>query len=416
MNSVLPGIALRHLLARKRQTLVSLFGIVLGTAFFLGISALMQGSETDFIHRLIDNSPHITVQDQFRNPQSQPIAQMYPSALIQMHRVRPETETRGIRHYEQALDYLQSFPGLKASPMLQGQGLVSFAGKDEALSLNGMVPKDIEKVSTIGNYMIEGSIRDLTANPDGVIIGSELARILSLEKGESITISAATGQVHSFKIVGIFHTGRAAFDQTQVFIALKKVQALLNRPNRANQIIVKLDDPYAARNMSMRIETQLRYKSVSWQEASEDIMSTLALRNVIMYSVVGAVLLVAAFGIYNVISTVVMEKQRDIAILKSMGFHARDIQAVFLMEGVLLGALGCALGLPLGSGIMFGLGRLAFKFPGTTQLTQMPIDWSWQQFAIAGAFALVAAIGAALLPARKAAKVKPVDILRGAGA
>lgn len=416
MNSVLPGIALRHLLARKRQTLVSLFGIVLGTAFFLGISALMQGSEADFIHRLIDNSPHITVQDQFRDPQLQPVAQMYPGALIQMHRVKPEKETRGIRHYEQALEYLQSVSGLKASPMLQGQGLVSFAGKDEALSLNGMVPKDIEKVSTIGNYMVDGSIRDLTANPDGVIVGSELARILSLEKGESITISAATGQVHSFKIVGIFHTGREAFDQTQVFIALKKAQALLNRPNRANQIIIKLDDPYAARNMSTRIEAQLKYKSVSWQEASEDIMSTLALRNVIMYSVVGAVLLVAAFGIYNVISTVVMEKQRDIAILKSMGFHARDIQTVFLMEGVLLGALGCALGLPFGSAIMFGLGRLAFKFPGTTQLTKMPIDWGWQQFAIAGTFALVAAVGAALLPARKAAKVKPVDILRGAGA
>ena len=403
MNPLLFGIALRHLLARKRQTLVSLLGIVLGTAFFLGISAMMQGSEADFIHRLIDNSPHITVQDQFRNPQLQPIAQLYPSAVIQMHRVKPETETRGIRHYEQALDYLQSIPGLTASPMLQGQGLMTFAGKDEALSLNGMVPKDIESVSTIGNS-------------DGVIIGSELARILSLEKGESITISASTGQLHTFKIVGIFHTGRSSFDQTQVFLALKKVQALLNRPNRANQIVVKLDDPYAARDLSVQIESHLKYKSVSWQEASEDIMSTLALRNIIMYSVVGAVLLVAAFGIYNVISTVVMEKQRDIAILKSMGFHARDVQSIFLMEGILLGVLGCAFGLPFGTGIMFGLGQLAFKFPGTTQQTQMPIDWSWQQFAIAGSFALIAAIGAALLPARKAAKVRPVDILRGAGA
>ncbi|MES2291962.1 MAG: ABC transporter permease [Pseudomonadota bacterium] len=416
MNPLLFGIALRHLLARKRQTFVSLLGIVLGTAFFLGISAMMQGSEADFIHRLIDNSPHITVEDQFRNPQLQPIVQLYPGAVIQMHRVKPETETRGIRHYEQALDYLQSIPGLTASPMLQGQGLMTFAGKDEALSLNGMVPKDIESVSTIGNYMIDGSVKDLTGNPDGIIIGSELARILSLEKGESITISASTGQVHTFKIVGIFHTGRSAFDQTQVFLALKKVQALLNRPNRANQIVVKLDDPYAARDLSAQIESRLQYKSVSWQEASEDIMSALALRNIIMYSVVGAVLLVAAFGIYNVISTVVMEKQRDIAILKSMGFHARDVQTIFLMEGILLGVLGCAFGLPFGTGIMFGLGQLAFKFPGTTQLTQMPIDWSWQQFAIAGSFALIAAIGAALLPARKAAKVRPVDILRGAGA
>jgi lipoprotein-releasing system permease protein len=416
MNPLLTGIAFRHLLARRRQTLVSLLGIVLGTAFFLGISAMMQGSETDFIHRLIDNSPHITIQDEFRNPQPQPVAELFPNAVIQMHRVKPETETRGIRHYEQALQYLRAIPGVEASPMLQGQGLVSFAGKDEALSLNGMIPKDIDTVSTIGSYMVDGAIRDLESNPDGIIIGSELARILSLEKGESITVSAATGQVHPFKIVGIFHTGRAAFDQSQVFLTLKRVQSLLNRQNRANQIIVKLEDPYAARDLASRIEAHLKYKAVSWQEASEDIMSTLALRNIIMYSVVSAVLLVAAFGIYNVISTVVMEKQRDIAILKSMGFHAGDIRTIFLTEGVLLGALGSALGLPLGAAIMYGLGQLTFKFPGSTQINHLPIDWGWRQFAIAGAFALIAAIGAALMPSRKAAKVKPVDILRGAGA
>ncbi len=416
MKAVLLDVALHHLLARKRQTLVSLGGIVLGTAFFLGISAMMQGSEADFIHRLIDNSPHITVQDEFRNPRVQPVAQLYPTALIQMHRVKPVTETRGIRNYKQALDYVRGFPGIKASPVLLGQGLVSFAGKDEALSLNGMVPKDVDQVSTIASYLTEGSLKDLEANPDGILIGSELARILSLERGESITISATTGQKHAFKIVGIFHTGRAAFDQGQVFLALKRVQALLNRPNRANELVVKLTDPYAARNVAASIEEHLGYKSVSWQEASEDIMSTLALRNIIMYSVVSAVLLVAAFGIYNVISTVVMEKQRDIAILKSMGFHANDIQIIFLTEGLFLGLLGCFLGLPFGAGIMAALGQLNFKFPGTTKLNRMPIDWSWQQFAIAGGFALVAAMSAAWLPSRKAAKVKPVDILRGAGA
>ena len=416
MNGVAPGIAVRHLMARKRQTVISLFGIMLGTAFFLGISAMMQGSEADFIHRLIDNSPHITIEDEFRNPQRQPIAQLYPAAAIQMHRVKPETETRGIRHYEQALDYLRTLKGAEASAMLQGQGLVSFAGKDQALALNGVIPADLDRVSTIGSYLTEGSIQDLTDNPEGVIIGSELARLLSLERGESITISASNGQSHSFKIVGIFHTGRAGFDQSQVFLGLKRVQALLDRPDRANQIVVKLADPYAARDLAQRIEARLQYKSVSWQESSEDIMSTLALRNVIMYSVVSAVLVVAAFGIYNVISTVVMEKQRDIAILKSMGFHARDIQLVFLTEGVILGALGCALGLPLGTAIMYGLGRIIFRFPGVTGPTPLPIDWSWYQFAIAASFAFVAAISAAWLPARKAAKVKPVDILRGAGA
>jgi lipoprotein-releasing system permease protein len=416
MNLVLYGIALRHLLARRRQTLVSLMGIVLGTAFFLAISAMMQGSEADFIHRLIDNTPHITINDEFRNPHLQPVQELYPKAVIFMHRVKPETETRGIRQYGQALLYLQTIPGLKASPVLQGQGLVNFAGKDASLSLNGVIPQDLASVSTIGTYMVSGSIQNLIANPDGIIIGSELARILSLENGESITVSTSTGQVRSFKIVGIFHTGRAAFDENQVFLALKKVQALLNRPERANQIIIKLSDPYAAQNVARQVEERIKYKSVSWQEASEDIMSALTLRNIIMYSVVGAVMVVAAFGIYNVISTVVMEKRRDIAILKSMGFHGRDVQSIFLIEGILLGSIGCALGLPFGSAIMFGWGRLSFKFPGATQFSQLPIDWGWHQFAIAGLFSFIAATGAAFLPARKASKVRPVDILRGAGA
>lgn len=410
------NIALRHLMARRRQTFVSLMGIALGTAFFLAIAAMMQGSETDFIHRLIDNSPHITIQDEYRNSQIQPVARLYPGAVVQMHRVKPETETRGIRNYKQDLDYLRRLPGLQASPMLQGQGLLSFAGKDMGLSLNGMVPKDIESVSTIGQYMVEGSIKDLVEDPDGIIIGSELARVLSLELGESITVSAATGQSHAFKIVGIFRTGRASFDETQVFLSLKRTQALLARPNRANTIVVKLADPYQAQAMATQIEAHVGYKSVSWQEASEDILSTLALRNIIMYSVVSAVLVVAAFGIYNVISTVVMEKQRDIAILKSMGFHADDILQIFLLQGIILGISGCLVGLPMGTAIMYALSRLAFKFPGTSQLTHMPIDWGWKQFAVAGSFAFVAAVGAAVLPARKAARLKPVDILRGAGA
>jgi lipoprotein-releasing system permease protein len=413
MIGVLGGIGLRHLLARRRQTLVSVLGIVLGAGFFLGVSAMMQGSEADFIRRLIDNSAHITIQDEFRNPQRQPLADLYPGSLIEMHRVKPETETRGIRNYKAALDYLRTLPGLKASPMLQGQGVVTFAGKEQGLSLNGIIPRDIDTVSAVGNYMLQGSVADLEINPDGIIIGSELARILSLERGQSLTVAASTGQTRTFKIVGIFRTGRAAFDHSQAFLALKRVQSLMNRVNRANLIAIKLNDPYRARDVAAQIEEHLGYKSVSWQEASEDIMSTLALRNIIMYSVVSAVLVVAAFGIYNVISTVVMEKQRDIAILKSMGFHARDIQIIFLTEGVILGGLGCVLGLPLGAAIMYSLGRLTFRFPGTSQPTNMPIDWGWEQFAIAGIFAFLAAVAAAFLPARKASKVRPVDILRG---
>lgn len=410
---LLLSMAMRHLMVRKRQSIVSLLGIILGVAFFLSIASLMQGSERDFIRRLVDNAPHITVSDDFRNPRAQPVFTAYPQAMVELRGSRPLTETRGIRGFEQILSLLSKEKGVDASPALTGQALISFAGRDVAVTLNGMVPSDITRVTTIAQYMIEGRIEDLDANPGGIIIGGELARKMSLRKGRTITMAAPNGQVRSFKIVGIFRTGRAAYDETQVFMTLKRAQALLDRANRANSIIIKLDDPYDARNFAEKLESRIGYKCVSWQESSEDLLGTLVVRNVIMYTVVSAVLIVAAFGIYNVISTVVMEKQRDIAILKSMGFHAADIKKIFVVQGFLLGIAGNMAGLPLGMGMMAALMQVKIQPPGSLEPISMPLDWSWPQFAIAGTFALTASVFAALLPARKAADVQPVDILRG---
>lgn len=414
MISPVAAIAVKHLLARRRQSLVSLSGIILGVAFFLAVSSLMRGSENDFIHRLVDNSPHITIVDEFRNPRPQPAAQLHPAGAIEIRRVKPLTETRGIRGYPQVLAGLHTIPGLRAAAVLAGEALISFAGKDIAISLYGMVPAEVGDVTTIRNYMIAGSVDDLVANPDGIIIGDGLVSKLSLGIGENVTVTAPSGSTHAFKILGLFHTGRATYDETQVFADLKRVQGLFNRLNRANNIIIKVDDTQRARISAGEIEGRFGYKSVSWQESNEDLLSTLTTRNIIMYTVVSAVLIVAAFGIYNVISTVVLEKQRDIGILKSMGFRARDIRYIFLIQGTLLGLAGSAAGLPFGAGLMLALMQVRLKFPGSSDPVPLPIDWNWLQFATAALFAIGAAVAAALLPARKAAGLRPVDILRGA--
>lgn len=411
---LLIAIAFRHLLARKRQSIVSLMGIVLGVAFFLAISSIMQGSEDDFIRRLVDNSPHITVSDEFRNPRTQPAEKLFGSGgVVEIHGVKPLTETRGIRNYHEALAFLGTQPDVKASPVMVGEGIITFAGQERGVTINGMIPAEIDRVSTIRNYMVEGSLDRLIADPDGVLIGVTLAKNLALSLNDTISIATQNGQIRTFKIVGIFKTGRGNYDRGQIFMNLKRAQSMLGRINRINSILIKLDDPNTALTRAAEIEKTIIYKSESWQESSEDLMNTLAIRNRIMYTVVSAVLLVAAFGIYNVISTVVMEKHKDIAILKSMGFPGWDIRVIFLIQGLLLGLAGNLAGIPLGVAFMKGLAQIQFRPPGSTEVIAMPISWDAKQFIIAGAFAMCAALLASYLPARKASKVEPVDILRG---
>lgn len=412
---VLSHIAMRHLMARQRQTLVSLSGIVIGVAFFLAISSMMRGSQNDFIKRMVDNSPHITISDDYRSSSRQPLEMQYPdnNSAIEIRSVKPLSVIRGIRGYKQIISDLRSMPGVRASATLTGQALLNYAGQEINVTLNGMVPSEILEVTTTEANMIEGSVYNLISNRGGIIVGAEMIRRLNLGMGDNITLTSSVGQTKVFKIVGVFRTGRGDYDRTQAFVDLKRVQAMMNRPDRANSIIIKLDDPQIARDVAHEIEIKHKYKAESWQERTEDLMNTFAIRNTIMFSVVSAVLIVAAFGIYNIISTVVMEKSRDIAILKSMGFTASDIKRIFLTQGFVMGCAGVALGLPLGCILMLGLLQIKLKMPGQTLPIQMPLDWSISQFAIAAAFAMGASVLAAWLPARKGAKIMPVDILRG---
>jgi len=407
-------VALTHLTGRRRQTLVSLTGVVLGVAFFLAVSSLMRGSEQDFIKRLIDNSPHITVSDEVRRPRTQPAEQRWADGAVRIRSLKPQTETRGIRGYRKKLALIEAIPGVRVAPVLIGSAVLTFAGREEGVTLSGIVPKTMKTVSTIQDKMVEGSLDALDVNPNGIVIGTGLAEKFNLGLGRNLTVVAASGASRAMKVVGLFRTGNASVDETQTFTLLKRAQVLFERPNRVNRFLIQLDDAYAARAVAQRIEAAIGDKSVSWVEASEDILSVLVVRNIIMYSVVSAILIVASFGIYNTLSTIVLEKTHDIAILKSMGFHARDIRLIFLFEGVVIGLIGSLFGLALGAGLMHALSQVQIKPPGVSEQVFLPIWWGAQQFALATAFAMASCILAAYLPARRAGRVHPVEILRGA--
>ena len=406
-------IALTHLIHRRRQTIMSLLGVALGVAFFVAVSSLMRGSEADFIKRLIDSAPHITVSDEFRTPREQPVMTAYPDGAIALHSLKPKTETRGIRGYKQDLAFIANLPGVRVAPVLAGQAILTFAGKEQGITLNGIVPALMAGVSDIDNKIVAGSLDAVAVNPNGIVIGRSLARKLYLNMGDNVSVSAQTGQVRTMKIVGLFETGTTAVDEVQAFALLKRTQALFGRIERANKLIIQLDDPYSARDVSAIIESHVGYRAESWQEAQQSLMSVLLIRNIIMYSVVSAILVVASFGIFNVISTVVLEKRRDVAILKSMGFHARDVRRIFLAQGVVIGVLGSILGIGLGYGLIAALGAVRLQPPGMSEVVNLPVYWGLDQALLAAAFAVLSSAGAAYIPARRAGRVHPVDILRG---
>ncbi|MDE2593304.1 MAG: ABC transporter permease [Burkholderiales bacterium] len=407
-------VALGHLTSRRRQTLVSLSGVVLGVAFFLAVSSLMRGSEKDFLKRMVDNSPHITVSDEFRRAQAQPAWTAWPDGAVRTNHVKPPNETRGIRGYRQMLEFIEALPGVRAAPVLQGTAVLTFAGKQQGVTLSGVVPVKMRQVTTIDEKFIEGDLEALNATPNGIVIGKGLADKFSLRMGSTLSVLAPSGQNRTMKVVGIFRTGNASYDEGQTFMMLKRSQGLLDKPNRINRIIVQMNEPYDAPDIAKQIEARYAYKSVSWIESSEDILSLLLVRNIIMFSVVSAILVVASFGIYNTISTIVMEKTKDIAILKSMGFHAKDIRLIFLFEGLIVGVIGSVAGLILGMLLMTFLSQIEIKAPGMTEMVHLPVWWGSEQFAMAAFFAMASCVAAAYLPARKAGRVHPVDILRGA--
>ncbi len=407
-------IAITHLRGRLRQTTVAIAGVATGVGFAIAMAALMEGSQRNFIETLVDATPHIVIKDEFRHAPLQPVERRYGAGAVALSGVQPKEELRGIRNAKARVAELTGRDGMKVAPILRGEVVMRFGGNDVAASLVGIVPQRERLVSNLETNLVAGALEALDRAANGVILGTGLADRLGVAVGNILTATSPAGTLLRMKVVGLSRSGVVAHDNSESYALLKKVQVLQNRPNVVNRIRIRLEDATAARRVARRLEARIGYRPESWEGANEGILKVLVIRNAIMYTVVGAILLVASFGIFNVISTITHEKSRDIAILKSLGFRARDIRRLFLIESLTLACVGSGLGWALGYGLTRLLGAIEIQARGLTELTSLPIYISPLHYAIAAAFALTAAGIAGYLPARRAAALDPVDIIRGA--
>jgi lipoprotein-releasing system permease protein len=406
-------IAYTHIAGRGRQTLVAVIGVAVGVGFSIAMAALMQGGQDDFVKQLVDTMPHVDVTDEQRTARRQPAEEVFETVAISG--LRPRDDRRGIINPTAATTWLEGWIPGRFAASLKTDGVIRYSGRDVGAAVIGIDPQTEPGVSPIMEDFKEGSFAALAAGGNNVVIGDTMANRLGAGLGDTITAVSSQGLSRNFKIVGLFHTGTTARDEGEAYVLLKNAQILSARPNAINEIRIKLNDPNAAPAVARRVEAELGYKAVAWQEANESILEALVVRNIIMYTVVGAIMLVAGFGIFNIISTITHEKARDIAIMKSLGFAEADMRRLFLLEGVSIGTAGSALGWLLGFSLVYALSLIRFEIAATGQeITQLPIAWSMLHYIIASGFALASAAVAGYLPARRAARLNPVDIIRGA--
>ncbi|NND49700.1 MAG: ABC transporter permease, partial [Rhizobiales bacterium] len=291
--------------------------------------------------------------------------------------------------------------------------VIRYAGRDTAANVTGIDPRREASVSKLPTQIRQGALDDLYTSSNAIILGDRLAAKIGARVGNTIALVSGTGEILSCTVVALHHSGVSITDESQAYTLVKTSQILAGQTGLVNAIRIRVNDILSAREVAARIEAQTGYKTVSWQEANEDLLSAFQIRNFIMYAVVGAILLVASFGIYNIISTITHEKTRDIAILKSLGFTEGLVRRVFLLEAMVIGLAGTVLGWGLGFLLCQLLGSIEFKSP-FMDATHLPIYYTPVHYLLAGAVALSAAAIAGYLPARKAASVHPVEIIRGA--
>jgi len=408
-------IALRFLRAKKRAMLMSLAGITFGVALFIATQAQTSGFEAFFVETILQTDGAIRVQD--RAPeQSEPITlEARPGeAPIQLEPAQRQRFQPGIDNPRQVAQAVLEFPNVAGvSEVLRGEVEVT----SNVLTQPGRVfGIDLEAhllVSSLDQQLTAGTLQAFRDNPRSVILGALLASRLDTLPGDYITIQRA-GRGTRFRVAAIFESGVEHVDKRRIFMHLPEARTVLDRPFGASYLQVALYDDARARETARRIEHVTWHLSTPWQERERVWLDVFQALRVSSALTVGTIILVSGLGIFNTLAIIVMEKAREIAILRSMGYTRRDIAQIFLIQGTIVLFSGSLLGCALGAGVTWGVANIPLRIRGIFTTDSFIVHWSANHYLFAVAATAIVVMVASYLPARRAARIEPGAIIRGA--
>jgi lipoprotein-releasing system permease protein len=401
-------VALKYLRAKRRQAVISIITVISVVGVVAGVAALV-------IALAINNG--------FREDLEQKLL----GATANVNLIR--TKNDGIRNYEALTAQLAKEPHVVAdAPALYEEVLVSSHQRAQGIVLKGVDPEREVKVGDLLRRLKEGSLADLSKtypDADPIIIGKELAKSLGAFVGDTLLVTSPQGYLtpfevvpkyRHFRVVGVFDSGFYDFDATWAFTNLDAAQRLFDLQGTVSVIEFKIDDIYKAPQVAEALKKAAGkgFDTTTWMEQNKSLFSALSLERLVTILTIGLIVLVAALNIFITLAMMVMEKNRDIAVLMSMGAKEQQVWAVFTLHGVLIGALGTLIGLVMGYGISW-VGNAYHLIPlqaDVYSLSSVPFHARpWDGVWIAAA-ALVISFVATLYPAVSAARLNPVEILR----
>jgi lipoprotein-releasing system permease protein len=401
-------VALRYLKAKRRQavisviTAISVIGVMAGVCALVVALAINNGFREDFEHRLLGATAHINL-------------------------LRSEND--GIKNYEVLAGRLSKVSHVVANaPVLYEEVLASHHSRAQGVVLKGIDPQREVRVGDLLRHLKQGSLEALSqtlSNADPIIIGTELAKSLGASAGDTLLVTSPQGYLtplevvpkfRHFRVVGIFDSGFYDFDATWAFTNLRAAQHLFDLPDVVTVIEFRIDSIYRAEAVAdaVRQAAGPGFETTTWMEQNRSLFTALRLERLVTILTIGLIVLVAALNIFITLAMMVMEKNRDIAVLMSMGARRRQIWAVFTLHGLLIGALGAALGLALGYGLSWAGNhyKLIHLQADVYALSYVPFNARpWDGVWIACA-ALAISLLATVYPSLSAARLNPTEILR----
>jgi lipoprotein-releasing system permease protein len=405
------------LMARWKQTLVAAVGVTFSITMFITLLSFMSGLN-DLLDGLIMNrTPHVRLYNEIQASKIQPIqlSKKYSTNYNFVNSVKPKNEKIEIYNSAAILNELKKDSRvLGFAPKITTQVFFNVGTIDLTGVINGIDPIEENRLFMFKDYVTTGNFMDLKNTPNSIILGKGAAEKILANIGDVIQVTTSKGEKMQMKVVGYFQSGIQEVDKVQSYASIATTQKLLGVPNNyITDIQVKLKDILLAPSLSSEFSVLYDLDAVDIQTANSQFETGSSVRTIISYAVGITLLIVAGFGIYNILNMMIYEKMDSIAILKATGFSGKDVNQIFITIALSIGIFGGILGLIFGAGLSFVIDNVPFNTPALPTIKTFPINYNPKFYFIGAVFSIVTTYFAGYFPSRKASKIDPVLIIRG---